>query len=132
MVRMEFVSSRPDHLPTLSIAKTSELPLPVKSPLVAERPMPALLLRLLFQCVGDIKMNPGPISTPTPTNCQRLIQWNANGISGGVTELLTFLLTNNVNITTFHETMLTNKAKPHKTRGGADVRHDRHRNKGAV
>ena len=51
---MEAVSSRPDHLPTLSIAKTSELSLLVKSPLVAERSMPALLLRLLHQCAGDI------------------------------------------------------------------------------
>ena len=49
--------------------------------LVAERPMPALLLRLLLQCAGDIEMNPGPVSTPTPTNCLRLIKWNANGIS---------------------------------------------------
>ena len=59
---------------------------------VAERPMAALLLRLLLQCAGDIKMNPGPVSTPTPTNCLRLIQWNANGISGKIIEQLTFLL----------------------------------------
>ena len=31
-VRTEVASSRPDHLPTLSIAKTSELSLLVKSP----------------------------------------------------------------------------------------------------
>ena len=30
-VRMEVASSRPDHLPTLSIAKTSELSLLIKS-----------------------------------------------------------------------------------------------------
>ena len=30
--------------------------------------MSALLLRLLLQCAGDIEMNPGPVSTPTPTN----------------------------------------------------------------
>ena len=29
--------------------------------LVAERPMPALLLRHLLQCAGDIEMNPGPV-----------------------------------------------------------------------
>ena len=44
---MDVDSSWPDHLPTLSAAKTSELSLLVKSPfLVAERPMPAMLLRL--------------------------------------------------------------------------------------
>ena len=66
---MEVASSWPDHLPTLSIAKTSELSLLVKSLLVAERPMPALLLRLLLLCADDIEMSPGPVSTPTPTNC---------------------------------------------------------------
>ena len=66
---MEVASSRPDHLTTLSVAKTSDLSLLVKSPLVAERSMPALLLRLLLQCAGDIEMSPGPVSTPTPTNC---------------------------------------------------------------
>ena len=79
-VRMEVASSRADHLPTLSITKTSELSLLVNSTLEAGRPMPALLLRLLHQCVGDIEMNPGPVSTPTPTICLRLTQWNTNGI----------------------------------------------------
>ena len=89
LVRMEVASSRPDHLPTLSMAKASELNLLVKSLLVAERPMPALLLRLLPQSAGNIEMKPGPVSTPTPTNCLRLMQWNANGINGKITELLT-------------------------------------------
>ena len=74
MFRMEVASSRPDHIPTLSVDKTSELSLLVKSPLVAERSMPALLLRLLLQCSGDIDMNRGPVSTPTPTNCLRLME----------------------------------------------------------
>ena len=50
----------------------------VKSLLVAVRPMPALLLQPLLQCAGDIEMNPEPVSTPTLTNCLRLMQWNAN------------------------------------------------------
>ena len=62
MVQMEVASSRPDHLPTLSIAEAFDLSLLVKSPLVAERSMPALLLRLLLQCAGDIEMNPVPVS----------------------------------------------------------------------
>ena len=66
--------------------------------LVTERPMSAMLLRLLLQCAGDVEMNPGPDLTPTPTNCLRLMQWNANGISGKITELLTFLHSNNANI----------------------------------
>ena len=86
--------------------------------LVAERSMPALLLQLLHQCAGDIEMNPGLISTKTPTNCPRLMQWNANGISGNITELLTFLHSNNVNIAAIHETKLTNKSKPLKTPDG--------------
>ena len=124
---MEVASSRPDHLPTLSIAKASELFLLVLSPLVAQRSMPALLLRLLLQCAGDIDMNPGPVSTPTPTNCLRLMQWNANGISGKITELLTFLYSNNA---TIQETKLTNKTKPLRTPQWAAVRLDRHKNKG--
>ena len=127
---MEVASSRPDHLPTLSMAKTSELSLFIKSPLVAERSMPALLLRLLFQCAGDIEMKPGPVSSPTPTNCLRLMQWNANGISDKITEMLTFLHSNNVNIAAIQETKLTNMTKPPKTSGWAAVRLDRHKNKG--
>ena len=92
--------------------------------------MPALLLRLLLQCAGDIEMNPGPVSTPTPTNCLRLTQWNVNGISGKITELLTFLHSNNVNIAAIQETKLTNKTKPPKTPGWTAVRLDRHKNKG--
>ena len=37
--------------------------------------------------------------TGLDTNCRRLMQWNGNGISGKITELLTFLHSNNVNIT---------------------------------
>ena len=69
-------SLRLDHLPTLLMAKACELSLLVKSLLVAEWLMPALLLRLLLQCAGDIKMNTGPDLTPTPTNCLQLMQWN--------------------------------------------------------
>ena len=98
--------------------------------LVAERRMPALLLRLLLQCAGDIEMNPGPVSTPTPTNCLRLMQRNANGISGKVTERLTFLNSNNVNIAAILETKLTNKSKPLKTPGWTAVRLHQHKNKG--
>ena len=129
-VRMEVASTRPDHLTILSIAKTSELSLLVKSPLVAERSMPAPLLRLLLQCAGDIEMNHGLVSTPTPTNCLRLMQWSANGISEKINELLTFLHSNNVNIAAIQETKLTNKTKPLKTPGWAAVRLDRHKNKG--
>ena len=75
-------------------------------------------------------MIPGPVSTPTPTKCLRLMQWNANGISGKITELLTFLHSNNVNIAAIQETKLANKTKPHKTLGWAAVRLDRHKNKG--
>ena len=92
--------------------------------------MPALLLRLLHQCAGDVEMNPGPVSTPTPTNCLRLVQWNANGISGRINELLTFLHSNNVNIAAIQETKLTNMTKPHKTPGWAAVRLDSHKNNG--
>ena len=46
--------------------------------LLAERPMPALLLRRLLQCAGDVEMNHGPVSTPTPNNCLWLMQWNSN------------------------------------------------------
>ena len=127
--RIEVASSRLDHIPALSIAKTSELSLLVKSPLVAERSMPALLLRLLLQCAGDIELNPEPVSTPTPTNCLRLMQWIANGISGRITELLTFHHSNNVNITAIHESMLNNKTKSLKTPEWSTVRLDRHKNK---
>ena len=66
-------------------------------------------------------MNHGPVSAPTPTNCMRLMQWNTNGISGKITELLTFLHSNNVNIAAIQEAKLTNKTKPlnrHKNKGG--------------
>ena len=75
-------------------------------------------------------MNPGPDSTPTPTNCLRLMQWNANGISGKITELLTFLHSNNVNFAAIQETKLTNKSKPLKMPGWAAVRLGRQKNKG--
>ena len=90
--------------------------------------MPALLLRFLLQCAGDIEMIPGPDPTPTPTIYLRLMQWNASGISGKNTELLTFLHSNNVNIAAIQETKLTNKTKPLTTPGWADVRLDRHKN----
>ena len=93
--------------------------------------MTALLLQLLLQCAGDVEMNPGPDSTPTPTNCLRLIQWSANGISGKITELLTFLHSKNVNIVAIQEIQLTNKTKLLKTPGWAAVRLDRHENKGS-
>ena len=93
--------------------------------------MPALLLRHLRECAGDIKMNPGPDSTPKPTNCLQLLQWNANRISGKITELLTFLHSNNVNIAAIQETKLTNKNKSLKTPGFTAVRLDRHKNKGS-
>ena len=89
--------------------------------------MPALLLQL--HCACDIEMNPGPDSTPTPTNCLRLMQWNANGISGRITELLTFLHSNNVNIAAVQESKLTNKTKPLKTPGWEALRLERHKNK---
>ena len=53
-----------------------------------------------------------------------------NRISGKITELLTFLHGNNVNIAAIQETKLTNKTKPLKTPGWAAVRLDRHKNKG--
>ena len=92
--------------------------------------MLALLLRLLLQCAGDIEIIPWSVSTPTPTSCIRLMQWNANGISGKITELLTFIHSNNVNIVAIQETKLTNKTKPLKTPGWAAVRLDHHMNKG--
>ena len=92
--------------------------------------MPALLHRLLLQCAADIEMNPGPFSTQTPTNCLRLMQWNANGIIGEITELLTFLHSNNVNIAAIEENKLTNKSKPPRTPAWAAVRLDRQNNKG--
>ena len=58
------------------------------------------------------------------------MQWNANGISEKITELITFLHSNNVNIAAIQETKLTNKTKPLETQRWAAVRLDRHRNKG--
>ena len=57
------------------------------------------------------------------------MQWNANRISGKITELLTFLHSNNVNIAAIQETKLTIKIKPLSTPGWATVRLDRHKNK---
>ena len=91
--------------------------------------MPALLLGLLLQCAGNIKMNPGPDSTPKPTNCLQLKEWNANGISGNITELLTLLHSNNVNIAAIQETKLTNNTEPLKTSGWLVVRLDRHKSR---
>ena len=58
------------------------------------------------------------------------MQWNANGISGRITELLPFLHSNNVNIAAIQKTKLTNMTKPLITPGSAAVRLDRHKNKG--
>ena len=58
------------------------------------------------------------------------MQWITNGISGKITELLTFLHSNNVNIADIQETNLTNKTKLLKTPWCAAVRLDRHKNKG--
>ena len=49
------------------------------------------------------------------------MQWNANGISRKITELMTFLHSNNFNIAVIQETKLTNKTKPLKTPGWAAV-----------
>ena len=57
------------------------------------------------------------------------MQWKANGISGKITELLTFLHNNNVNIDAIYETKLTNKTKPLIAPGLAAVRLDRRNNK---
>ena len=76
-------------------------------------------------------MNPAPDSTPTPIIRLRLMQRNANGISGKITELLTFHHSNNFNIIAIQETKLTNKTKPLKTPGWAAGRLGRHRNKGS-
>ena len=74
-------------------------------------------------------MNPGAVLTPTPISL-RLMQLNVNGISGKITEFLTFLHSKNVNITAIQEAKLTNKTKPLKTPGWAAVRLDHHKNKG--
>ena len=100
---MEVASSRPDHLPTLSIAKASELSLHVKC---------------LWWRSGRCR------------HCCSDFCWNANGFSGKITELLTFLHSHNVNIDAIQETKLTNKNKLLKTPGWAAVRLDRHNNKG--
>ena len=65
-------------------------------------------------------------------NCLPLMQWNAKGISEKITELLTFLHCNNVNIAAIQDTKLTNKTKPLKSPGWAAVRLDRHRTKAAA
>ena len=110
--------------------RQTTLSLLVKSPFWWWSGRCRLLLRLLLQCAGDIEMNPGPDSTPTPTNCLRLMQWNTNGISGKITELLTFLHSNNVNIVAIQETKLTYKTKPKKTPGWVAVPLECHNNKG--
>ena len=90
-----------------------------------------MLLHLLLQCAGDVEMNHVPVSTPTPTISLCLMQWNANGISGKINELLNFLYSNNVNIAAMQETKLTNKSRPLKAPGWAAMRLDRHKNKGS-
>ena len=106
-----------------------KLPKIIYAFLVTERPMPALLLRLLHRCADDIEMNQELETTPTPSNSLRLMQWRANGISGKNTELLTFFHSNNVNIADIQETMLINKIRPMKVPGWAVARHDHHKNK---
>ena len=73
---------------------------------------------------------PWTVSTPTLNNGLRLMQWNANGISGRINALLTYLHINNVNIAAIQESKLTNRNKPLITLGCAAVRLDRHKNKG--
>ena len=75
-------------------------------------------------------MKPGPVSTPTLTNCLRLMHWIASGISGKVTELLKFLNSNNVSIAAIQETKLNNKTKPHTTPGWVAERLDCQKNRG--
>ena len=58
------------------------------------------------------------------------MQWNANGISGKITDLRNFLHSSNVNTAAIQETKLTNKTKPLKTPGWAALRPNRHKNKG--
>ena len=58
------------------------------------------------------------------------MQWNANRISGKITQLLTFIHSNNINIAAIQETKLTNKTEPLKTPGRSAVRLDHHKNKG--
>ena len=57
------------------------------------------------------------------------MQWNENGISVKITERLTFLYNNNVNIVAIQETKLASNTKPPKTLGWAAVRLHRHKNK---
>ena len=59
-----------------------------------------------------------------------MVQWNEKVISGKITELLTFLHSNNVNIAEIRETKLTKKTKPLKTPRWAAVRLARHKSKG--
>ena len=51
-------------------------------------------------------------------------------MSGKITELLTFLHSNNVNIAAIQENKLTNEIKPMKMPGWAAVGLARHKNKG--
>ena len=126
----QFAAGSPtDSVDSQSFRTLSTRPISV---LVAERSTLTLLFRLLLQCTGDIEMNPGPDSTPTPTSCLRLMQWNANGISCKITELLTFLQNNNVNMAVIQKTKLSNWTKPLKTSGWAAVLLDRHKNIGGV
>ena len=67
-------------------------------------------------------MNSGSDLTPTPTICLLLMQWNANGISGKINELLTFLHSSNVNIAVIQEKQAANKTKLLKMPGWAAVR----------
>ena len=130
-VRMEVASSRPDHLPTQWIAKTSELSQLVKSHFRwRSGRCRHYCSDFCFSEPAISKGKPGPVSTPTPTNCLRLMHWNAKGISGKITELMTFLHSSNVNIAAIQEIKLTNKTKPHRTPGWAAVRLDRQKNKG--
>ena len=133
MQSQKFHGANGSFIPALSSANTSELSLLVKSHFwwrIGRCRHCCSDFFFFLQCVGDIEMKPGPISMPTPINCPRMMQWNANGISGKITKLLTFLHSNNVNIAVIQETKLTNKTKPLKTSGWVDVRLDRHKNNG--
>ena len=73
LVRKDATTSRPDYVTTLSMAKKlwtfSTRQIAFGGGVVDA----GTSARILHLCVGDIDMNPGLFSTPTPTNCQRLM-----------------------------------------------------------
>ena len=76
-------------------------------------------------------MNPGPDTTPTSTNCQRMMQWNANEISGKNHRTTDYWRNpqQNVNIAAIQEAKLINKTKPLRTPRWVTVRLDHHKNR---